>query len=142
MTTSREAWIAPPTTPPTALERAAVEACVRDYYEGWWMGDAERMTRAIHPALAKRAWAQGPERAPRLDESPAEEMIAATRTGLGRSRSGDRLDITICEMGAGIASVTAHADHYVDYLHLIETDHGWRIINAVWRWADGHGPRG
>jgi len=24
---------------------------------------------------------------------------------------------------------------------LIETPDGWRIVNALWRWSDGHGPR-
>lgn len=137
----REAWITPPTPPATAEERAAVEACVRDYYEGWFDGDADRMTRALHPALAKRAFGQDPDRAPEIDESPAAEMIALTSAGRGRARKGDRLDIRIADVGAGIASVIAYTDHYVDYLHLIRTPDGWRIINALWRWADGHGPR-
>jgi hypothetical protein len=137
----REAWIMPPTPPPSDEDRAAIEACVRDYYEGWFDGDADRMARALHPALAKRAFAQGPDKAPEIDESPADEMIAATAAGMGRARKGDRLDIRIAEIGAGIASVNVYADHYVDYLHLVLTPDGWRIINALWRWADGHGPR-
>ena len=47
----------------------------------------------------------------------------------------------MAEIGAGIASVNVFADHYVDFLHLIETADGWKILNALWRWADGHGPR-
>jgi Putative lumazine-binding len=142
MTTEiREAWITPPTQPATEDELAAIDMCVRDYFEGWFEGDAERMTRALHPALAKRAFAQTADRAPEIIEAPADEMIAATARGQGTFRRGDRLDIQVADMGAGIASVIVHADHYVDYLHLIETPDGWRIINALWRWADGHGPR-
>jgi hypothetical protein len=137
----QEAWITPPTPPPTHDERAAVEACVRDYYLGWYEGDADRMARAIHPALAKRCFGQAVDRAPEIVESPADEMIAATAAGRGSARRGDRLDIRIAELGGGIASVNVYADHYVDYLHLILTPDGWRIINALWRWADGHGPR-
>jgi Putative lumazine-binding len=138
---AREAWHAGPTPAPTDEERRAVEAVVRDYYEGWCTGDTERMARAVHPALANRSFGQGRDRAPELDETTAEEMIAATAAGLGRSRAGDQLDIRMAELGAGIASVNVYADHYVDYLHLIQTPDGWRIINALWRWADGHGPR-
>lgn len=138
----REAWITPPTPPPTDHDRAAVEACVRDYFESWFDGDVDRMAGALHPALAKRAFGQDPERTPEIDESPADEMIAATAAGRGRIRKGDRLDIRIADSGAGIASAIVHADHYVEYLHLIDTPDGWRIINALWRWADGHGPRG
>jgi hypothetical protein len=144
MTTSasREAWIASPAPPPSEAQRAAVVACVRDYYEGWFEADADRMARALHPALVKRAFGQGVDRAAVLTETTAEEMVEATGAGRGVSRKGAGLDIRICDMGGGIASVVAYADHYVDYLHLIETAAGWRIVNAVWRWAAGHGPRG
>jgi len=137
----RESWRAPITPTATDADRAAIEAVVRDYYEGWYTADAERMARALHPALAKRAFGQGPDRAPELSHTTAEEMIAATAAGRGVSRAGDSLDIRFAEVGAGIASVNVHADHYVDLLHLVETPDGWRILNALWRWADGHGPR-
>ena len=136
-----EAWQSPPTPAPTDDDRAAVEAVVRDYYEGWYTADAARMARALHPALAKRAFGVGPDHAPELDETTAEQMIEATAAGRGRARAGDKLDIHIAELGGGIASVNIFADHYVDFLHLIQTPEGWRIINALWRWADGHGPR-
>ena len=136
-----EAWRTPPTGAPTDANRAAVTAVVHDYYEGWYTADAERMTRALHPALAKRSFGQGRDRAPVLDETSAQEMIDATAAGMGRPRAGDKLDIRIAELGAGIASVNVFGDHYVDFLHLIETPDGWRIVNALWRWADGHGPR-
>ena len=39
----------------TTTDEQAIEATVRDYFEGWFDGDAERMERALHPQLAKRA---------------------------------------------------------------------------------------
>jgi hypothetical protein len=140
-TTFREAWTAPPTPTPTDADRAAVEACVRDYYESWYEADAERMGRALHPALVKRSFGQGVDRAPELVDTSRQEMVDFAARGAGVARKGARLDIRICDMGGGIASTVAYADHYVDYLHLIETPGGWKIVNAVWRWADGHGPR-
>jgi hypothetical protein len=136
-----EAWQAPVAEPATADDLEAIEVTVRDYYEGWFTADAQRMTRAIHPALAKRAYGQGRDRAPELDETTAEEMIAATAAGRGVDRGGETLDIRVAEASAGIASVNVYADHYVDFLHLVMTPDGWRIVNALWRWADGHGPR-
>ena len=76
-----------------------------------------------------------------IDETSADEMIDGAAAGAGRTRAGTRLDIRIAEIGGGIASVNAPSDHYVDLLHLIKTPDGWQIINALWRWADGHGPR-
>jgi hypothetical protein len=34
-------------------DKDAVVATVKDYFEGWFDGDAERMERALHPGLAK-----------------------------------------------------------------------------------------
>jgi hypothetical protein len=143
MTTApfREAWTAPPTPPPSEADRSAVEACVRDYYESWFEADGERMARALHAALVKRCFGQGPDRAPVLLEDTRDEMVEAAAAGRGVPRRGSRLEIRVCDLGGGIASAVAYADHYVDYLHLIETPDGWKIVNAVWRWADGHGPR-
>ncbi len=138
----RKAWRTSPTLPPAEEERRAIEAVVRDYYEGWYDADPARMSNALHQALAKRSFGQGRDHAPELDETTADEMIAATAAGAGRTRAGDRLDIRIAELGGGIASVNVFADHYVDLLHMIRTPDGWKIVNALWRWADGHGPRG
>ena len=74
MTMLEQAWVAPASSPPSPADVAAIERCVRDYYEGWYSGDGERMARAVHPALAKRAFAQDRERTPAIDETTADEM--------------------------------------------------------------------
>ena len=143
MTELLEAWQAPATLPLDDTERALIESTIRDdYYGGWFEGDAARMARAIHPALAKRALDQDRTRSAGLWHTTADEMIVAAGAGNGRARVGNgRVEITVHHAGGGIATATALADHYVDYLHLVRTPDGWRIINALWRWADGHGPR-
>jgi len=140
-TEAREAWVAPRTPEPSKDDLAAIEACVRDYYEGWYVADGDRMARAVHPALAKRSFGQDLDRTPEVGEISADEMISAAAAGSGRARAGTNLDIRVAEVGGGIASVNVFADHYVDLLHMIETPDGWRIVNVLWRWADGHGPR-
>jgi len=137
-----EAWRMAPTPAPTEADRRAVEACVIDYLEGWFTGDEERMRRALHPELAKRCFGQAADRSPVLHNDSANEMIEATAAGVGRSRAGGRSPaIEIADMGGGIATVVVRSEHYHEYLHLVETPDGWRIVNALWRWSDGHGPR-
>jgi hypothetical protein len=142
MTELREAWMAPPTPPPSEADLAAVERCVRDYFEGWFDGDAARMERALHSELAKRCFGQTADRAPVLHTDSAADMIEATGEGRGRVRAGGRpLEIEIVDAGGGIASVVIRSEHYHEYLHLAQTPDGWKIVNALWRWSDGHGPR-
>jgi hypothetical protein len=136
----REAWNAAAATA-TAADLAAIEACVRDYFEGWFDGDAARMERALHPELAKRSFGQEIDRAPVLDTASAAAMIEATAEGAGRARAGGRpVQIEIVDAGGSIASVVVRSEHYHEYLHLVETPDGWRIVNTLWRWSDGHGP--
>lgn len=138
-----ERWITPATPPATDEDRTAIETAVRDYFEGWYEADPGRMARALHPALAKRSFGQDSDRAPALSSATADEMVAWTALGYGRGRVGDgRTEIRIDDVSGGIANVTFRSEHYVEYVHLAATPDGWRIVNTLWRWADGHGPRG
>jgi len=123
----------------TADVQEAVRTTVLDYFEGWFEADADRMRRALHPALAKRSRGQDPRRTPALSSVTADQMIAWTAAGEGAADAG-RLEIRIDEISGTIATVTVHSETYVEYLHLAETPDGWQIVNALWRYADGHGP--
>jgi hypothetical protein len=122
---------------------AAIRATCLDYFEGWFDGDVERMDRALHPALAKMAIGQGPDRsdAPNLDTK--DTMVEATRAGIGRRRDrpnrGIRIDVTA--VSGDIASAVIHSAVYVDFVLLYRTRDGWKITNALWQWAPGNGPR-
>jgi|SRR6185369_5794504 hypothetical protein len=124
-------------------DAAAIEACLRDYFEGWFDGDAVRMDRALHPGLAKHALGQDANRSDRLDLTTRDEMVEATRQALGRQRDQpDRaIRIEIASVSGDIASAIVHSAVYVEYALLARTSTGWRITSTLWRWADGHGPR-
>ena len=121
---------------PTDADRDEIRAVVLDYYEGWFGGDAARMEQALHPELAKRSlWldAAGGEV---LRTTSAARMIELTAAGAGTNDGGDgKVELRIETHGA-IASVTARGGKYVDYLHLARTRAGWKIVNALWAWAD------
>jgi hypothetical protein len=108
-------------------ERAAIVATVLDYFEGWFDGDAARIDRALHPALAKR----GPE----LRTVTKDEMVAWTAEGEGKAEDpgpGRRLDVTVVDVHGSIASAVVDSDVYREYVHLVRTDDGWKIVNALW----------
>ena len=121
----------------------AIRRSILDYFEGWFDGDPDRMDRALHPGLAKHALGQDRERSGTLDVTTKDEMVEATRRGIGRTRDvPDRaIRIDIASVAGDIASAIVHSAVYVEYLLLVRTSDGWRITNALWRWADGNGPR-
>jgi hypothetical protein len=122
-----------------------IDSVVHDYYEGWYGGDAERMRRSLHPGLAKRA----PLAATRafrpdiagdpdsLEEDTAETMIDATARGVGTSRATspeDRsFEVVVEDVYQWIASVTVRSPIYHEYLHLVRTSDGWKIVSALWQ---------
>ena len=120
--------MAVPVSVASDTERAAVVATVLDYFEGWFDGDAERMERALHPALAKR----GPE----LRTVTKEQMVDRTSEGQGKTVDpgpGRRIDVTVVDVHGSIASAVVDSDVYREYVHLVRTDDGWMIVNALWQ---------
>ncbi len=112
---------------------AAIVSAVLDYFEGWFDGDAVRMERALHPGLAKRRLEQDG----RILELTAAEMIDATARGLGRERDpGDRqIEVVVEDVYGTIANVTVRSAVYREYVHLVRTPEGWKIVNALWEWT-------
>jgi hypothetical protein len=138
------AWTAEPVDETIRPDDAAgIRACLLDYFEGWFDGDAERMDRALRPGLAKHALGQDATRSDTLDVTTKDEMVEATREGRGRQRDVPDRAIRIDIMGVSgdIASATVHSAVYVEYALLARTSDGWQITSTLWRWADGHGPR-
>jgi hypothetical protein len=134
-----------PSTPgPTAEVVEAIRATVRDYYESWYDADPARMARALHPSLAKRYWDDDPARIEGVRTATAQQMIESAAAGEGRDDAlGDRsVAIDVVDVATDIASVIAKTKLYHEYLHLVRVPGGWRILNVLWRYHDGHGPTG
>lgn len=113
----------------------AVRPAVMDYVEGWFEGDAGRMTRALHPELVKRCRGIEGDDPDALETQSARDIIEATTNGVGsREDAADRqIEIRIDHLRGGIASAQCFCHRYVDLLHLIEMPDGWKIVNAAWR---------
>ncbi|HEU4673740.1 MAG TPA: nuclear transport factor 2 family protein [Candidatus Limnocylindrales bacterium] len=116
-----------------ARDRAAVAAVATDYIEAWLDGDADRMARALHPALAKRSVATDGRDAGRgIDSLTASEMVEATLAGRGR-RHAREFTVEILDAYRDVASVVVRSVPYVDYLHVARVDGRWQIVNVLWQ---------
>jgi len=117
----------------TPADSAAIRAAALDYIEGWYTGNAERMTRALHPELAKRIVQPGPEgRA--LQNMTAAQLIDYTGRGGGSRTPINRQqkDVTILDIYGNAAAVKIVAGDWIDYLHIGRFDDGWKIVNVLW----------
>jgi Putative lumazine-binding len=112
-----------------------VHDAVLDYFEGWFDADARRMDRALHPELVKR-WAGDSQTAfgPVLTKQRMLELAAA---GEGREDRG-RTDVEVVDIHQNMAYALAVGGPYREYLHLLRTADGWRIVGALWQYASEH----
>jgi len=131
-----------PSVPPASPEDIqAITEVARDYIEGWFTADAERMGRALLPELVKRSiwhdlqeerWKVGPT-------LTAEAMAGYTQNG-GGSKLSDvekTFEIVVLDVFRHIASVKVSSYPFMDYLHLAKMDGQWRIINCLFELRQG-----
>jgi hypothetical protein len=121
----------------TATDTELITQTVLDYFEGWFDGDPVRMDRALHPELAKRSYRQVDPDITELRTVTKEQMVGWTRDGEGKEddRSERQLDVEVVDLHGNIATVIVRSHVYREYLHLVRTEEGWEIVNALWHWT-------
>jgi hypothetical protein len=115
-------------------DRDGIVATVTDYWEGWFAGDAGRMERALHPALAKTGATPDAAGSQVSRAMTAAQMVGWTREGEGvAEKPADfAYEITVHDVCGPIATATVHSAIYREYLHLVRGPEGWRILNALY----------
>jgi len=106
-----------------------IRAAALDYAEGWYAGDAARMTRAVHPDLAKRIVADGT-----LKSMTAAQLVEATGKGYGKSVPAEKQlkDARILDRFGNAAVVRLEMTGWIDYLELGKFGDDWKIVNVLW----------
>jgi hypothetical protein len=125
----------------SANDVEAITAAARDYIEGWFDGDPERMRRCLHPELVKRTVWHEPETGEWSLGRPtsAEAMVDGARDGLGRDavNGGRPITIEIEDVFRHIASVKVLSGPFMDYLHVAKVGDKWLIVNVLWERREG-----
>lgn len=116
------------------VERVNIEAAVRDYIDGWYDGDADRMARGLHPDLRKRSFRDLPGGGQVVNDLTYTTMIAYTEKAFGaKSKKEGQINLVeILDVSPTIASAKSVSPEFIDYLHLAKVDGKWRIVNVLW----------
>lgn len=127
----------------TPQDTEALRAAAMDYAEGWYTGDADRMTRALHPEFIKRTLTRDPASGETTTRRATmfADMVEWTRAGEGKAFSGEPIyEIEILDVFRDIAAVRCLSAEYVDHLHLARFDGRWKVVNVLWQLRDGEMP--
>lgn len=112
----------------------AIHQAASDYYGGWYEANVERISRSLHPDLAKRAIRRDEKGKDYLYHLSKEQMLEATQKGGGSETPANKrlCEITILDRYEEMAAVKVVATEYIDYLHLAKQNGQWVIVNALW----------
>ena len=113
---------------------AAIEATCFDYVDGQLEADPDRVARALHPDLAKRAViGDTPYERLGLRRMSKEELVGLTRKGVLKTPE-EQWDRTcrVLDVTEEAASVRLETPWFVDYFHMGRFDGKWITVNALW----------
>jgi hypothetical protein len=113
---------------------AAIEATCYDYIDGQLQADPDRVARALHPDLAKRAViGETPYERLGLRRMTKEELVNLTKEGVLKTPP-EQWDRTcrILDITGNAASVRLETPWFVDYFHMGRFADKWLIVNALW----------
>jgi hypothetical protein len=119
----------------SAADSTAIRATALDYVEGWYEGNADRMTRALHPELVKRiVVADTATGRSVLENMGATALVNGTRRGFGKSTPENRRqkEVRILDIFGNAASAKAVMADWIDYMQLAKVDERWVIVNVLW----------
>lgn len=127
------------------LPQEDIEAIIqssKDYIEGWYNGDSERMRRCLHPDLVKRTITRHSPEEPWGLNPPtnAEKLVEYTREEGGTAIPEDERisEITILDAFRHIASVKVLSALFMDYLQLAKFGpQQWLLVNVLWELREG-----
>jgi aldose sugar dehydrogenase len=116
--------------PIVPTEKAAAEATINLYFDGWATGDTAKVGKAMHESCHLKFYREG----------KFTDMDRATYLGRFKQPPHERdknlitrivlLDITVNIASAKTEIITAK-DIFTDYFNLIKTDDGWFIVDKV-----------
>ncbi len=125
-------------TDSTLADKEAIKKTALDYGQGWYEGDADRMERALHPDLAKRALFPDPRtKKGKIDHLSAMGLVQAVRKGGGTRTPTEkrRTDVTILDVFGNAANVKLEMHDWIDYMHMSKIDGKWVIVNVLWEFT-------
>jgi len=117
----------------SVAEDESIKSVALDYAEGWLTGDAERMTRALHPEMIKRRVVTDLfTDTQAVQVLNAETLIRATHDGVGVGGGPLSFRVAILDRHGDLAVVRVVSSLYVEYLHMVRWEDRWVILSVLW----------
>ena len=109
----------------------------RDYAEGWFDGDADRLARSLHPSARKRAVADHASGALDLDELDIPPWLERVRSRGPVTNLSRDCDYVVLDVFRDLATCLVLSQPFMDYLHLARFGDRWLLVNVLYQEREG-----
>lgn len=116
-------------------EKPAIEKTALDYIDGFFEGNKERMTEAVHPEINKVAFRVLPKSGRGfISKMGSSMLIGYTEVKAGLTPPEKRnIKVKILNVMDGMASVEIESATLWDYVQMAKMGDKWKIISVLWK---------
>jgi hypothetical protein len=118
----------------TRADTAAVEQAAMDYVDGLFAGDAERVTRALHPEVNNVQLRRHPQtNRSYMSKTGVATLIEVAAAGLNNVEESQRnIAVEVYDVSHGIAAARVTSSRATEYLQIGKVNGEWKVINTLW----------
>ena len=121
-------------------DEAQIKETILNYIEGFYEANPDRMSKALHPELAKRSIWQGPEGNSFIKPATKSLIVHVTRMQKNNKapemnpdqKFKAKIKIFDIEQNSASAKVSTNKLNFFDYIHLVKYNGEWKILNVLW----------
>lgn len=122
----------------TKSDSTVIRETVLNYIEGFYNSDYQRMSKAIHPELAKRIIVKDSTGNIMLQNMGSSQLIYNTKrnrnTNISNADKPFEAKVLIFDIynNAATVKVSTNKFKFIDYLHVGKFGNDWKIVNVLW----------
>jgi hypothetical protein len=116
-----------------ASDEAAIRATVTDYIDGYYLSDAARIERSLHPHYAKRTIGESNGELIIIDKTGMEMVEEVRNKKEVTPASLQKKEISILAVDGDVAAVKLVAAAWINYMTLWKQNGQWKILSVVKR---------
>jgi len=116
----------------TQKDSLAIKSTIKDFIEGWYEGNAQRMEASLHEEVISKIVIPNKEGG-RLGRFTAIRLVELTKNGGGTKvpKAKQRKEIKILEIYQNVATARVLAYDAMEFLHLAKWNGQWKIMNIL-----------
>ena len=116
------------------VDSIAIRQTMLDYVEGYYNGDWQRVSKAVHPELVKRIIITDSSGLAAINNQGASTLILGAKRRKKENGEPFKAEIHVYDIfkNVALAKIATNKFQFIDYAQLAKINGEWKIINVLW----------